>query len=451
MQIERTHSMPSYSSRRAGESASEKSAMRTVAFWLSLMMIFMISWEDMIHFGGLTLARVTGLLVAGFWILTILVTGRFRKPHPFHIVIALFVMWNVVSVFWSVDVDRTAARLLTYFQLAGLVLILWDLFDSSAAVRAGLQAYVLGAYVAAGSILANYFGGTELFTGRYTATGFNVNDVGLTVALGIPVAWHLAVSGDDSKMTQRLRLANYLYIPAAAMAILLTASRGSLIAALPAILLVLASLPRFKLYQRVLILAALIGAVFVLAPKVPKASLERLATTGSSIANADLGGRVNIWRQGFDAFFDHPIIGVGSGAFRLAVDSGMSSHNSYLTVMVEVGTIGFVLLAIIAGIAVYQAIRHPKWDARFWLTVLLVLALGNLVHGWVDRKATWLFLGLVVVSANLSIRQIQSRIRTKYPARFVMSSNLLAVQSDGRRIEDFPEPGEPEPGPFEAT
>ena len=102
-----------------------------------------------------------------------------------------------------------------------------------------------------------HLGGRELFTGRYTATGFNVNDVGLTVALGIPVAWHLAVSEGGSKMIRRLRLANYIYIPVAVLAIFLTASRGSLIAAIPAILFVVASLPRLRLFQRVVILAAL--------------------------------------------------------------------------------------------------------------------------------------------------------------------------------------------------
>ena len=419
--------------------------MRTVAFWLSLMMIFMISWEDMIHIGDLTLARVTGLFVAVFWILTVLVTGTFRKPHPFHLAIALFVLWNMVSVFWSADIDRTVARVLTYIQLAGLVLILWDLYASSAAVKTGLQAYVLGTYVAAGATIANYRVGRELFIGRYAATGFNVNDLGLTLALGIPVAWYLAVSKDDSKTTQRLRLANFAYIPIAVLAILLTASRGSLIAILPAILLVVASLPRLRLFQGVLILVALIGALFVIQPLVPQASLERLATTGSSIANVDLGGRVNIWRQGIAAFSDHPLIGIGSGAFRSAVDSGMSSHNSYLTAMVEGGLIGFILLAIVAGIAVYQAIRHPKWDARFWLTILLVLALGNLVHSWVDRKATWLFLSLVVVSANLSIRQIQSRLPSEYLAKPFGSSNLPDVWRNGPRLQMFHEQAELKP------
>ena len=410
--------------------------MRTVAFWLLLVTIFMISWEDMIQLGDLTLARVTGLLVAGFWILTVVITGRFRKPHPFHVAIALFLLWNVVSVFWSVDVDRTTVRLLTYFQLAGLVLILWDLFTSSAAVKAGMQAYVLGAYVAAGSIVANYLGGRELFTGRFTATGFNANDVGLTVALGIPVAWHLAVSEGGSKMIRRLRLANYIYIPVAVLAIFLTASRGSLIAAIPAILFVVASIPRLRLFQRVVILAALIAALFQLQSLVPRATLLRLATTGSSISQADLGGRVDIWRQGLTVFSEHPLIGIGSGAFRSAVESGKSSHNTFLAAMVEVGLIGSALFAVVPAIALYQAMRHPKWDARFWLTILLILALGNLVHNWVDRKATWLFLSLIIASANVALRQVQSRLRSGSPVRLFRPPDLSHAPQDGQLLQD---------------
>ena len=450
MQINKAYLTRSYSSKKLGEYPRKKSAMRTVAFWLSLTVIFMIPWEDMIHLGDLTLARVTGLLVAGFWILTVVVTGRFRKPHPFHLAIALFLLWNVVSVFWSVDIDRTVVRLQTYFQLAGLVLILWDLYASSAALKAGLQAYVLGAYVASGATIANYLGGRELFTGRYAATGFNANDLGLTVALGIPVAWHLAVSKDDSKIAQRLRLANYAYIPVAVLAILLTGSRGSLIAALPAIFLVVASLPRLRLLERVLILAALIGAPFALWSLVPIASIQRLATTGSSIAQLDLGGRVGVWLQGIAVFSEHPLIGIGSGAFRSAVESGKSSHSTFLTTLVEVGIIGFLLFAVVATISVYHAMRHPRWDARFWLTLLLMLAVGNSAHNWVDRKPTWLFLSLVVVSASLGVRQVQSRIRAEYPAKFVISSNVSAVRSTGQPIRNFREPGESKPGLAEA-
>ena len=184
--------------------------MRTLAYWLSLGLIFVIPWENSILLGSseTTVARVVGLVVAGFWIFTVVVTGEFRKPHPFHIAIYLFVLWNALSFFWSVDADETLVRLQTYFQLTVLVLILWDLYTTPAALRAGLQAYVLGAYVAIGGTIANYLRGEEFSYLRFAATGFDTNDLGMILALGIPVAWHLATSSDDSRRTNLLRLVN---------------------------------------------------------------------------------------------------------------------------------------------------------------------------------------------------------------------------------------------------
>jgi O-antigen ligase len=322
-----------------------------------------------------------------------------------------------------VDVDLTLARLKTYFQLAGLVFILWDLYATPAALKAGLQAYILGAYVSIGSTIANYLAANEFFPDRYTATGFHVNELGLIVALGIPVAWHLAVSEDYGKTNQVLRLANYAYIPAAVLAILLTASRGSLLAALPACLYVLGSLTRLKLFQRILIPAMLIGALYALQPLVPQASLQRLATIGPSIAESDFGGRIDIWRKGIDVFSEHPFLGIGSGAFPTAIESDLVAHNTFLSVLVEVGMIGFVLFACILAIAVHQAVHQPKWDARFWLTVLLVWALGGSVSSSEHTKQTWLFLNFVVVSASLTPRAVRPGLQSKPPATLVNRTN----------------------------
>ena len=383
--------------------------MRTVAFWLSLILVFMIPWENMVFLEGLgTISRATGLLVAAFWILTVVVTGEFRKPHPFHVAVYLFVLWNVISVFWSVDVDLTIDRLQTYFQLAVLVFILWDLYTTPAALKAGLQAYVLGAYVAIGNLLVNYFSGIQAGYLRFATTGFNANDIGVLLALGIPVAWYLTLSEGNGKMAQALRLVNYAYLPAATLAILLTGSRGSLIAAFPGYLYVIASLPRLKLLPRVFVFVALVGALFALQPLVPQSTLQRLATTGTEISAADLGGRVDVWRQGLAVYYEHPLFGVGSGAFRAAVESGRAPHNSFLSVLVDVGLIGFGLFFLILAIAVFQAMHQSEWSSRLWLTVLSVWAFGAFSLGWELRKPTWLFLSLVVVSAALSMRRDES-------------------------------------------
>jgi O-antigen ligase len=364
-------------------------------------MIFVLPWENSIAIGQVNVLTIgIGMLMAVVWLVSVPLTG-FRKPHLFHTAMFFFILWNSASYFWSVEVDATVKNIKTYVQLGILSWILWDLYTTPKALKAGLQAYVLGAYVAIGSTIFNYLKGPESTYTRYSATGFNPNDLGLILALGIPVAWHLAVSKTIGKENQALRLVNFGFVPAAILAILLTASRGSLIAAMPAFLFLLGSLTRLKLYQRVLLFAALTGTLFVLLPIVPQSSFQILGTTGTSIAEGDLTGRVDIWIDGIRVLSEHPIAGIGSGAFRWASESGKTAHNTFLSVLVEVGMIGFILFAAILAIAFYEAVHQPSGGSIFWLTILLVWAIGNSVHSWELRKITWLFLNLVIISASM--------------------------------------------------
>jgi O-antigen ligase len=395
--------------------------MRTIAFWLSVALIFMIPWEAMIVLPGLgTLTRATGLLVAGVWVISVLVTGELRKLRPFHVAVYLFIFWNVLSAFWSMDLDLTLTLLLTYFQLLALVWLVWDLYATPAALRAGLQAYVLGAYVSIGSTVANYLAGRGAIDLRYAATGFDENQLGLILALGIPVAWHLAVSESDGRKARLLQFINYCYVAAALFAILLTGSRASLIAAFPALLFILASLGRLGLFRSLLISVALILALLALQPLVPASSLHRFSTIGTSIAAADLGGRVAIWREGLTVFSEHPLVGVGSGAFRAATESGHVSHNVFLSVLVDLGLVGFVLFTIILAIAGHNALKQPRWESRFWVTVLIIWALGSFTLNWEYAKPTWLFLSLVVVAANLA----------RGSAKVALGSDLVGSSTD---------------------
>jgi len=377
--------------------------MRNIAFLLSLVLVFSIPWEDIVTMGEIgTLTRVIGMLAAAVWLGSALVAREFRKPHPFHVAIFLFIVWNIASFFWSVDIEATIERIKTYVQLAILAWMLWELYTTPKAQRAALQAYVFGAYVSIGSTVSNYLasGGAFAYSGgRYAATGFNPNDLGLILALGIPVAWHLATSAGNGIKDHVLRLVNYAYIPGAFVAIQLTGSRGSLLAVVPALFFILLSLRRLRPALRLLILVLTVAVIFAVQPVIPPATLQRLGTTIDSIAEGDFGGRMIIWRATIDVFAEHTLVGVGSGALRAAVDT--VAHNVFLSVMAETGMIGFALFALLLSIAVYEALHQTKRHAWLWLTVLGVLAIGSVVHSWEYRKPTWLFLSLIVISANL--------------------------------------------------
>jgi len=389
--------------------------MHHIAFWLSLILIFMIPWENGVTIENLgTLTRAIGLFAVGFWVFSVLTTGRLRKPHAFHLAVWVFVIWNIVSFFWTFGLDETMQRIVTYAQLFGMTWLLWDLYTTPATLRAGLQAYILGAFVSIGSTLFNYLTGQEAYAysgGRYTGSNLNAVDLALILALGIPVAWHLAAPADDGTKSYGLRLINYAYIPGALFAIMLTASRMALLAIIPAFLFILGTVARLKLSSRVLIFGALTGALFALQPYIPQSSITRLSSTGISITLGDIGGRADIWRTGIAVFSEHPLWGVGSGAFRTVVQFNSVAHNTYLSVLAELGIAGFALFLIILAIAVYHAIRQARWDSGFWLTVLMVWAVGVFALTWEQRKPTWLFLTLVVVSAGLSSQRDESTLR----------------------------------------
>ncbi|HYW79886.1 MAG TPA: O-antigen ligase family protein [Thermoguttaceae bacterium] len=379
--------------------------MRNIAFVLSLIVIFVIPWENVVLVDGLgTLSWILGALAAIFWLETIVVTNRLRKPTLFHLIVGLFVLWNVATLFWSIDGQRTFWRSRTYLQMFVLVLMIWDLYQTPAALKAALQAYVLGAYVSLVSVIVNYSAGTTYTYTRYSATGFNSNDIGLILVLGMPLAWYLAVFVNDTGKLRLLRPINFAYLPAALVAILLTGSRGTLVATGPVVLFVLCTLPRLGIAWRVVLVAGVIWGVSILPSVIPQASLERLATIRSSISNEDLGGRVNTWREGILLHSAHPTLGVGAGAFQAAaVRTQKVAHNVYLSILVESGIIGFAIFAGVLAVTVYNAVRQPRWAALLWMTVLMIWGIGALVHTWEQRKQTWLFLSLVTVSAHLAI------------------------------------------------
>lgn len=368
----------------------------------------------MIRIPGLgTAAKTLGLAVGAFWLATVLVTGRFRRPSSFHIAVALFVLWNAVSVFWSADADKSVAQVATWVQLFILVLILWDLYTTRAALLAGLQAYVLGAYIAVGSAMANYFTGSPFYSHyqRFSpAEKTNPDGFGFILVLAIPIAWYLASSANTTRTGRLMKLVNFAYIPVAFLGIALSGTRTAMIAAIPAMAFGVASLGRLRLAARIVVFLLLTLAVLTFLPEVQSLrSFQRFNTTITELTQGDLNQRLGVWREGLASFAEHPVTGVGSNMYRSVNSLGKLGHNSFISVLVELGLIGLTLFGIIVTIVVIQAWDHPKWDKRFWLTILVIWVIGSSTLTWEHRKTTWLFLGLIVVSAALATHQDEAK------------------------------------------
>ncbi len=239
-----------------------------------------------------------------------------------------------------------------------------------------------------------------------------MNDLGLILAFGIPVAWYLTLVEAHGKKGAWLKFINTVYLPAAILAICLTGSRSALLAVVPGMCYVLWSLPRLKPYVRALVLGAFVALFFVLQLTIPQTSLQRLAATGAVITEGDWNGRLDIWREGLQLFAKHPFLGVGGGAFRsAAIEAGKLAHNFAISLLAEVGIIGFALFAMILSMAVHDAIGQPRRLRRLWLAVLMAWMIGALSHNWEHRKQTWLFLGMVIAGTTAAVRETQPYAR----------------------------------------
>lgn len=375
--------------------------MRKISFWLALFLIFTIPWENALTITGIgTFTKAIGLLLVGVWIVSMSAINRFRKPHLFHFVFCFFVLFNISSIFWTQDILESIQRTKTYIQLLVFALILWDLFDTSSGLRAGLQAYILGAYITIGSTVLNYINERMISlyeVGRYAGANLNANDLALILALGIPVAWHLANTQDELTHKNFLRLINFGYFPIAIFTIALTASRTSLFVLVPAILYIILSMHKIKHSKLVMIIIVLILIFITFKDYVPQESIDRLATVGDSIANRDFGGRIEIWNSTISVFLKHPVFGIGSGALKTSI--GGVAHNTFLSILAELGIIGLTNFLLIISLVFYNAIIQFKKFSLLWLTVFLIWLIGSSVLTWEYTKPTWLFMSFIIISS----------------------------------------------------
>lgn len=394
-----------------------RSPLRSVASALLWLFVLTIPWEDQWLVPGLgTLSRAAGLVAFGMAALAVLAEGRVRKLTPAHLGLAIFVGWVTLSCWWSIDPELSWISSKTYLQLLAMVWLIWEFAPSELEQIRLMQAYVLGSYVSAIGTILNYLAGSAAYWQRYVATGFDANDLCVMLALSLPMSLYLSIGEPRGWRSWVWKLH---WLPAI-FAILLTASRGGFLATLVALLALPAfyhKLPRSTTVFRWTVTFVLVVMIVVW---VPSTSFERLATTLEEISHGSLNERKTVWLAGLELFAVHPILGVGAGAFAPAVapilGEPISAHNTFLTVLVEQGFIGFVLMAIPASLLLMELLSLPSIERRLWTILLGSWFVGAMALSWAHRKPGWLLLGLLAAQAHsrMSLHRGQRERRERF-------------------------------------
>ena len=378
--------------------------MTSLAYGALWIFVFSLPWERILVLPGVSiLTKVTGGVALVVAVLAVVMSGRVRRWQPYHVAALLFVAW-AGGVLMAMNFQEIPAKFWTFVQLFAVIWMIWELARTRAQQVGLLTAYVLGAYVSAvDTILLYRTQGAAMR--RFAAGGADPNDSAMLLALALPMAWYLGMIYRQPI----LRWACRLYVPLGMVALGLTGSRGGMIASLVGLLMVPVTMTRLTPGRRIAAIILLSASVVVAALNTPETLIERLASTGTEVEGANLGGRGKIWVAGFSAFTQKPFIGYGTSGFKAAVRPygiGQVAHNSYLSVLVEQGLVGFLLYMSMFAAVIIMVLQLPTLERRFGLILLGTLGVAMLPLTWEDQKVVWFILSALtgfsyaIVTAN---------------------------------------------------
>jgi len=394
--------------------AEEFSVLGKFAFASLWLLVFAMPWEDAITISDFgTSVRLIGMVSVGFGVLAIIERGKVRRPAPGHIAMGLFVLLAALSYLWSLYPEGTLLEAFSYIQLLMMVWLIWELAPGVPEQMRLMQAYVFGSFISGIDTVNQFLSHQESAYQRYAGAKLDANDLGLVMALSIPMSYYLLIH-NHGRMVWVYRVQLIL----AGTTILLTASRGATLATVVALAIVPLTQARLNGRQRIALLLTIallvVGALYF----VPATSWERLSTLPSEFEQGTFTGRTIIWKAGWEIFRAHPFLGIGANAFRLIVsrvlaepirlderDPAPPAHNTFLSVIVEQGVIGFTVFCALLGVLALSLRAMPPFQQRLWIVSLAVWVVGVSSLTWEMRKPTWFFFGLLMAQCGSVARR----------------------------------------------
>jgi len=367
---------------------------------------------------SLTFAKLAGGVLAVAW------GAQLMRRHDLRLLIrdrpvvsiaaAGLALWAASSSLWAIDEDVALSSAFRLAQGLLLVFIIYSALREPRHVR-----WVLGTYVGGAVITALFALGSAATGGLTRLSGENANPNELA-ALFLPGVV-LSVFAALGERRPLLRWAASGAATILLVALLLTGSRGGLlglaVALVAGIVVAGAGRVRFGLVAVTLVIGG--SVVVYYAAFAPAEQADRVA----AISDDGGSGRTDLWRVASEVASDRPLTGVGAGNFReaearyaareidiaridLVLDESKVVHNTYLSILSELGAVGLALFlflvvaalaSTIAGLrAVVRRSEQLELLLRGFLVGLLGLFASYVFASAEYRKPLWLLLGVAL-------------------------------------------------------
>lgn len=275
--------------------------------------------------------------------------GTLAIPNalPFTLML-VFEVVIIASLVVSVDEASTGNAIEFFAKLIVFYMLIHYTIDTRLKFDIFVALFVLLILREAALSFTDYYGGGAIYrmgimraTGR-GSFGSGANSLAATLVFAMPFMvsfWKIY-----RHTMIRLVIAGGLFL--LILMTINTGSRGGLLAMLTVFGATVFH-TRYRLITTIVAAGILFGGWFLL----PDQYKGRYATLVSDEDANDIStGRVEIWENGMRMFSEHPILGIGSGAFIAANSSGnygppidLNPHSIYVQLLAEVGLIGFVV------------------------------------------------------------------------------------------------------------
>lgn len=380
------------------------------AWALLCAFVFTIPWEKSVWVPEVgSIARFLGILAFAAGLGSAMWNRSLRRPNAMLLLAACFVAWSAVTWIWSVNPDATLRRARTFCELLAMSWLIWNSCRSRARQGHLLQAYVYGSAAASSIAFWRYLHDRQTYYLRYAASGFDPNDFGLVLAIAVPLALYLALRDRSPRRWVYLAI-----VPVELAALLLTASRTALIATFAGFTFTAFTWRIADRTFRVVSAALVVALGLSLVQFAPAPQRKRLATIPDEISRGTLHNRTLIWKTGLKVLKQHPLLGIGSGAYPDAVEPWLGrpkiagfqyvAHNSFLSVLVEDGAIGFAIFGILLATALLFICSMPPPERWLWLAVSAAWTVGVSTLTWEHYKPTWFLLAMITTEWALTWR-----------------------------------------------
>src|SRR5260370_1059758 len=297
---------------------------------------------------------------------------------------------------------------------------------------------VVGTFVSGIATFYLFLSHQESVYQRYAGANLDVNDLGLIMALSIPMSYYLLIQ-NHGRMVWVYRI----HLILAGTTTLLTASRGATQPSVVAPGIVTLSEARVGGRQRVALVFTVILLIGGILFFVPETSWERLSTMPGEFERGTFTGRTIIWKAGWEIFRAHPFVGIGANSFRVILsrelaepirmgqaDPSPPAHNTFLSVLVEQGVLGFAVFCGMLGALALSLRGMPPFPQRLWIVSLAVWIVGVSSLTWEMRQPTWFFFGLLMAQCG-RIPQMQPDARAFARARLNAVPNSARIMGLG--------------------